>query len=65
MGIAILSTSRGIMTDQEARLIRIGGGEKFYVIYGNDPTYSNQILSRTSYFENKNRKNRRKYMTEK
>jgi hypothetical protein len=31
-------------------------GEKFYVIYGNGCTYSTQILSRTSYFENKNRK---------
>jgi hypothetical protein len=65
MGIAILSTSRSIMTDREARLIRIGGREKFYVIYGNGPTYSTQILSRTSYFENKNRKIGEKYMTEK
>jgi translation initiation factor IF-1 len=40
-------------------------GEKFYVIYGNGPTYSTQILSRTSYFENKNRKIGEKYMTEK
>ncbi|KAL5643279.1 hypothetical protein ACJX0J_002652, partial [Zea mays] len=28
MGIAILSTSRGIMTDREARLNRIGGEKK-------------------------------------
>jgi translation initiation factor IF-1 len=40
-------------------------GEKFYVIYGNGRTYSIQILSRTSYFENKNRKIGEKYMTEK
>ena len=40
-------------------------GEKFYVIYGNGPTYSTQILSRTSYFENKNRKIGEKYSREK
>jgi len=40
-------------------------GEKIYVIYGNGRTYSTQILSRTSYFENKNRKIGEKYMTEK
>nr|YP_010692337.1 ribosomal protein S8 [Juncus roemerianus]UZM11299.1 ribosomal protein S8 [Juncus roemerianus] len=31
MGIAILSTSRGIMTDQEARLERIGGEILCYI----------------------------------
>lgn len=41
-------------------------GEKSYVIYGNGPTYSTRILSRTSYFENKNGKiGEKKNMTEK
>lgn len=40
-------------------------GEKSYVIYGNSPTYNTQIRSRTSYFENKNRKIGEKNMTEK
>jgi len=31
MGIAILSTSRGIMTDREARLNRIGGEVLCYI----------------------------------
>uniref|UniRef100_A0A453E9G6 Small ribosomal subunit protein uS8c n=1 Tax=Aegilops tauschii subsp. strangulata TaxID=200361 RepID=A0A453E9G6_AEGTS len=31
MGIAILSTSRGIMTDREARLNRIGGEFLCYI----------------------------------
>nr|YP_010512012.1 ribosomal protein S8 [Amburana cearensis]UXL83336.1 ribosomal protein S8 [Amburana cearensis] len=31
MGIVILSTSRGIMTDREARLERIGGEVLFYI----------------------------------
>nr|YP_010311382.1 ribosomal protein S8 [Tetrastigma lawsonii]UNA65079.1 ribosomal protein S8 [Tetrastigma lawsonii] len=31
MGIAILSTSRGIMTDREARLERIGGEILYYI----------------------------------
>jgi hypothetical protein len=42
MGIAILSTSRGIMTDREARLNRVE--EKSYVIYGNHRAYSARIL---------------------
>jgi len=36
-------------------------GEKSYVIYGNGPTYSTRILSRTFYFETKNRKIGEKY----
>lgn len=40
-------------------------GEKSYVIYGNGPTYSTRILSRTSYFEKKNGKIGEKDMTEK
>jgi len=32
MGIAILSTSRGIMTDREARLQRIGGEPLCYIL---------------------------------
>nr|YP_010621300.1 ribosomal protein S8 [Cuscuta europaea]WBF90846.1 ribosomal protein S8 [Cuscuta europaea] len=31
MGVVILSTSRGIMTDREARLQRIGGEILFYI----------------------------------
>jgi translation initiation factor IF-1 len=40
-------------------------GEKSYVIYGNRSDYSARILSRPSYFENKNRKIGEKNMTEK
>ncbi|KAI5406252.1 40S ribosomal protein [Lathyrus oleraceus] len=38
MGIVILSTSRGIMTDREARLEKIGG--EFSVIYGNHHSFA-------------------------
>ena len=58
MGIVILSTSRGIMTDREARLKRIGGEIFLYIVIFLTPELYEKLLS-NPFFVKKERERER------